>query len=235
MSPRRAPGTEVEGPRRTAEALALAARFAWPAAFVAVVAMTFSYLRDRGAEPKSQTRVEHAGPTVVRDLRAISRLETASLHMEKIVEVKDHQERLHGLVEADDAVLFVATGEVVLGVDLAKMGEDDARFDAATKTAYVTLPQPEVLSSRFDEIHSYVHSRKTDLMAERNEGLEGVARREAIAAFEKAARDPESMKRAREQAERDVRALGAAWGASAVVITWKEPRGEISVGAAPSR
>lgn len=222
-------GGEGAPPARRAETFALVARFAWPAAAVAVAAMAFSYLRDRRPEPTSTVAIAHEGPTVVTDLRALARLETASLHMEKVIEAKDHQRRLGGLVDADDTVLFVATGEVVLGVDLARLVDADARFDAATKTAYVTLPQPEILSSRFDEAHSYVHSRSTDLLAKRNESLEGAARRDAIAAFEKAAREPENLARARAQAEKEIRALGAAWGARAVVVTWQEPRGEVSV------
>jgi hypothetical protein len=211
---------------------AVAARFAWPAAFVAVAALGLGYLRDRKPEAASTVAVEHEGPTIVRDLQALARLETTSLHVEKVIDVTDHQQRLDGLVDAEDSILFVATGEVILGVDLAKREEGDARFDEAKKTAYVTLPQPEILSTRFDEAHSYVHSRSTDLLAKRNEALEGVARREAVSAFEKAARESTAMDRAREQAEKEIRALGKAWGATLVVVRWKQPRGEVGVPAA---
>jgi len=206
-------------------------RLAWPAAFVIVAALGFGYLRQYRETGASVVKVEHEGPTVVKDLRALARLETAAIHVEKVIDVKDHQTRLSGLVEADDAILFVASGEVILGVDLAKLEDGDARFDAATRTVYVTLPGPEVLSTRFDEAHSYVHSRSTDLLAKRNEALEGVARRDAIAAFEKAARETAAMDRARDQADKEVRALGKAWGADAVVVRWKGPKGEVPVAA----
>src|SRR5207302_8300370 len=113
------------------------------------------------------------------------------------------------------------SGEVVVGVDLAKLRDEDVRFDEATKTAYVTLPEPEVLSARFDEAHSYVHARDTDLLARRNEQLESVARREAIAAFEAAGREKDVTARAENQAERQLRAMATAWGARAVVVTWR--------------
>ena len=124
---------------------------------------------------------------------------------------------------ARTTLLFVATGEVVLGVDLGKLGDQDARFDEATRTAYVTLPAPEVLSTRFDEAHSYVHARATDLLAKRNEALESLARRDAVLAFEAAAKDPKAVERAKEQAEKQLRGLGRAWGARDVVITWSAP------------
>lgn len=225
------PRTSLPSRGGTREILATVSRFAWPAAAVAIVAMGLSFARERAnAPPPSTVEVAHAGPTVVKDLQALARLETLSLHMEKIIDVKDRQRHVHGLVEADDAVLFVATGEVVLGVDLAKLRDEDARFDAATKTAYVTLPEPEVLSSRFDEGRSYVHSRSTDFLAKRNEGLEGRARKEAIDAFEKAAREPANLQKARDHAETAVRALGTSWGATKVVITWQTPRGERTAG-----
>jgi hypothetical protein len=209
-------------------------RFAWPAAFVTVSAMTFGYLRELRPAPASEVRVVHPTPTVVKELRELSKLETLSMHVEKVIDIKDHQRRLYGLVDADDSLLFVATGEVVLGVDLGKLGDQDARFDAATHTAYVHLPAPEVLSTRFDEGHSYVHARSTDVLAKRNEALESLARRDAIVAFEAAAKDPKAISRAKEQGERQLRALAKAWGANDVVITWApEARapGEIGVAA----
>ncbi|MBX3193167.1 MAG: DUF4230 domain-containing protein [Labilithrix sp.] len=197
------------------------ARFAWPAAFVAVVAMTLAYLRDARPPPASEIRVEHPTPTVLKDLRELARLETASLHVEKIVEVKDRQHRLYGLVDAEDSLLFVATGEVILGVDLAKLADGDVRFDEATRTAYVTLPAPEVLSTRIDEPKSYVHARTTDVLAKRNEALESVARRDAAAAFAAAGKDAKSIARAKEQAEKQIRTLVKASGARDAVITWQ--------------
>ena len=196
-------------------------RFAWPGAFVAVAAMTFGYLDTREApRPASEIQIVHPTPTVLKDLRELGRLETLALHVEKVVDVKDRQTRLYGLVDAEDSLLFVASGEVVLGVDLAKLHDGDARFDTASNTAYVHLPAPEVLSARFDEPHSYVHARTTDLLAKRNEALESVARRDAIAGFEAAGKDPKAVARAKEQAETQLRALAKGWGARDLVITW---------------
>ena len=80
-----------------------------------------------------------------------------------------------------------------------------------------------LLSTRFDEAHSYVHARATDLLAKRNEALESLARRDAVLAFEAAAKDPKAVERAKEQAEKQLRGLGRAWGARDVVITWSAP------------
>lgn len=203
------------------------ARFAWPAAFVAVAAMGFGWIRtEKAPEPVHEVTVTpQTGPTVVRELLALSRLETASLHVEKVIDLKDHQRRFHGLVDADDSLLFVAAGEVVLGVDLSKA---DVTFDEATKTAKIALNEPEVFSTRFDEPHSYVHSRKTDVLAERNEGLEATARREATKAFAAAGRTPDAQRMAKTQAETELRSLARAWGARELDVEWRTPRGEVA-------
>lgn len=223
------PVAVVRAEPSSSTATASIARFAWPLAFVAIAAMTFAYLRAPKPSPQtSEVRVEHAGATVVRELRALSRLETSALHVEKVIELKDHQKRLHGLVEAEDSLLFVAGGEVVLGVDLSRLGDADLAVDPATGVARIDLPSPEVLSTRFDEARSYVHSRSTDTLARRNEGLESAARREALAAFATAGADPRSIEAAKAQAEKQLRALARAWGAKDLVVTWKGPRGEVA-------
>lgn len=199
-------------------------RFAWPIAVVAIAAMTFAYLHTRADQPTSTVSVAHSGADVVKDLRALARLETAALRVEKVIDVRDRQKRLGGLVDADDVLLFVASGEVVLGVDFAKLEEKDVRVDAAKGTIEIALPPPEVLTTRFDEGRSYVHSRSTDLLAQRNETLEGAARQDAIAAFEKAGREPSAMALARRSAEAQVHALGRAIGRD-LVVTWKDGGG----------
>ena len=205
-------------------------RFAWPLAFVGVAGIGYATVQSLKPPAASASVVEisHPTPTVLKDLRELARLETLSLHVEKVVDVKDHQTRLYGLVDADDTLLFVATGEVVLGVDFSRLRDGDAHFDAATHTAYIDLPAIEVLSSRFDEGHSYVHARKTDVLAKRNEALEAVARRDALTAFEATAKEPASIARAKTQAERQVQALAKAWGAEHVVVTWREAEAPVA-------
>jgi hypothetical protein len=193
--------------------------------------MGFGYLREsKTQEPKtSEIKVEHDGATVVREIRALSKLETGALRVEKVIALKDHQKRLHGLIDADDSLLFVAAGEVVLGVDLAKLGPEDVRFDSKTGVASIDLPSIEVLSTRFDESKSYVHSRTTDTLAQRNEGLEAAARRDALAAFTLAGKDPAAIESAKASAEKQLRGLAKAWGAKDLVLTWKAPSGEVAV------
>jgi hypothetical protein len=217
------PATEASPAGKPASTLpAAVARFAWPAAFVAVAAMGFGLVRPPPAAPAAtHVVVEQPSPNVVRELRALGRLQTAALHLEKVVDVADHQTRLFGLLEAQDSLLYVASGEVVLGIDLERLGPDDAGYDRATGVARVRLPEPEVLSSRLDEVSSHVHARHTELLARRAPELEQLARQRALAAFTAAAEEPRARELARAQAARQLEALAKAWGARELVVTWR--------------
>ncbi|HTN88221.1 MAG TPA: DUF4230 domain-containing protein [Sorangium sp.] len=171
------------------------------------------------------TVVARPSPALVIAIRDLARLETTEVHVEKVVDLADRQSRLFGLVQATDALLLVAVGHVTIGVDLARLGEDDIAMDPETGVARLTLPAPEVFSTRLDEEETYVYTRSTSLLARRNEQLESRARKEATAAIEKAALEGNVMARAKAQAERQIRALATQLGAKRVEIRWREVGG----------
>ncbi len=200
-------------------------KLAWPAAFVTVCAMGFGFLKPAPSVdvPKANAIVVEAPTeTVIKEIRGLGRLETAAVHVEKVVDVTETQKHLFGLLEAKDSLLYVASGELVLGVDLTKLRDGDTRFDPATKKAFVTLPEPELFSSRLDEVRSHVHVRNTEILAQKNDALESVARGRALAAFEVAAHEPSTIAMARARAEQQLRHLAKAWGASDLEITWRD-------------
>ncbi|MEZ4295272.1 MAG: DUF4230 domain-containing protein [Polyangiaceae bacterium] len=163
-----------------------------------------------------------ATPDLLVAVRELSRLETADVHVEKVIDLTDTQSHLFGLVEATDALLLVAVGDATLGVDLSKLGPGDISMDEATKTAHLRLPPPELFRTTLDEKSTYVYARTTSLLARRNEQLEGKARRAAVDAIEEVARKPDMMGRARAQAERQLTALVKQLGAEKVEIAWRE-------------
>ncbi|WP_437753095.1 DUF4230 domain-containing protein [Sorangium sp. So ce1389] len=171
------------------------------------------------------TVVARPSPALVIAIRDLARLETTEVHVEKVVDLADRQSRLFGLVQATDALLLVAVGHVTIGVDLARIGEDDIAMEPETGVARLTLPAPEVFSTRLDEEETYVYTRSTSLLARRNEQLESRARKEATAAIEKAALEGNVMARAKAQAERQITALATQLGAKRVEIRWREVGG----------
>lgn len=161
---------------------------------------------------------------LVTAMRDLSRLEAAEYHLERVIDLRDQQSRFYGMVEGNDAVLLVAAGDVVAGVDLSKLRAGDVTLGKTSGSVVVRLPDPEVFHARLDEAHTYVHSRNTDLFAQRNEALEGRARQIAVQSFEQAAKKSGILDRARVQTERLVRSMLRQLGARDVVVVWGTAR-----------
>jgi hypothetical protein len=161
-------------------------------------------------------------PGVVTAIRDVARLESTTFHIEKVVEATDAQGRLGGLVKAKDALLLVAVGDVVAGVDLSKLRDSDVTVDPSTRTLHVRLPAAEVTSATLDEHATHVYSRTTDLLAVRNEQLEGEARRKAEEQMRAAAVEEGILDRARASADRTLRALLRSLGYENAEIDWND-------------
>lgn len=203
-------------------------RMLWVALGVAVVSAGGGIFLSRSCNPvmtlppaSSSVVVEKPSPTLLVAVRDLARLETNQMHYEKVIDLSDKQSHFFGLVEAEDAILLVASGDVTMGIDLAKVQEPDIQFDADAGVATMTLPPPEIFSTSLDEKHTYVFQRKTDTLAERNESLESKARQAAVQTLSDAAKTPQATDQAKKQAERELRALATALGAKQVNFVWK--------------
>ncbi len=156
-------------------------------------------------------------PDVLRAVRALSRLETVSFHMERVVDLRETQSRAFGMVEAEDAILLVAAADVIAGVDLDAMRDGDVSVEAARRRVTFTLPHATVLSSHLDTSRTFVHTRNTDLLARRQEQLESRARAEAERSLGAAAVEAGILARAEEGATRTLTGLARAMGFDAEV------------------
>lgn len=166
----------------------------------------------------SATTIVRPTPDVVVAVRDLARLESTAYHIERVIDLRDRQERLFGLVQAEDAILLVASGQVTAGVDLTRMRDGDVVVDPEAGTAEILLPAPEILSTRLDNDRTYVHARATDVMARRDETLETRARQEAERTLEEAAIEAGILARARWNAEQTVGTLVRSLGYDRVTI-----------------
>jgi hypothetical protein len=132
-----------------------------------------------GSEPPVMVETVRPGAIVVTAVRDLARLQTVSFHMERVVEVKQRQQQLLGLLESEDALLLVAAADVTAGVDLSKLNDDDVKVDHDDKSVSIELPAPEIFSASLDNKRTHVYSRDTDMLAKRSENLETTARRAA--------------------------------------------------------
>ncbi len=135
--------------------------------------------------------------TVIHDVRSLARLETIEYSIEKVIKADSGQQELWILF--GDKLIFVAHGNVIAGVDLAKLSPEDLWVDAGA--LYVRLPEPEVFVATLDNDKSYVYDRDTGIFTKGNVDLETLARQAAEDEIEKAALEDGILDQARTNAE----------------------------------
>ena len=106
--------------------------------------------------------------TIIEEVRSLARLETIQYSMEKVITAETNQDAFSFLF--GDKLLFVAHGEVIAGIDLEKLTEDDLEY--RDDTLYVRLPAAEVFVATLDNDKSYVYDRETGLFAPNQIDLE---------------------------------------------------------------
>jgi hypothetical protein len=157
--------------------------------------------------------------TIIRQVRDLSRLETASYTIEKVITAESGQETFPLLF--GDRLILVARGQVIAGVDLAQMEEGDILV-TDDGTAIVKLPPAEVLVVTLDNQKSYVIDRDTGLIG-LNPALETEARRAAEEEILNAALEDGVLETAQRNAEMYVRQLILALGFREVVFAQSVP------------
>ena len=190
------------------------------AAFLGTSLVTCAYHVAAGGDDEEEDTVTVVRPTpdVIVAVRDLARLESAQYHVERVIDLRDRQQRLFGLVEAEDAILMVAAGEVTAGVDLTKLEDGDVVVDPEAGTAEIVLPPPEVLITRLDNDRTYVHTRETDALARRSETLETRARQEAERTLRDSALEGGILDRASRNAEQTVEVLVRSLGYDQVTV-----------------
>jgi hypothetical protein len=129
-----------------------------------------------------------------------------------VIDLRDHHDWLFGMLQADDSILLVAAGDVVAGVDLAKLRPEDIQVDEAARSVRIVLPAPEVLSAALDNERTFVFSRETDLLARRSRTLESRARQAAETSIREAAIEAGILARAGSGAQTTIGSLIRALG-----------------------
>jgi hypothetical protein len=136
--------------------------------------------------------------TIVREVRALARLETIQYTVEKVITAETGQGPFGFLF--GDRLLLVAHGEVIAGVDLAQIGPEDVWIDSYGRV-YMILPEPEIFVATLDNEQSYVYDRDTGLLTKGDINLEATARQAAEDAIREAALEDGILHQARVNAE----------------------------------
>jgi hypothetical protein len=152
--------------------------------------------------------------TVVREVNSLARLETIQYSVEKVVTAETGQAFLGVLF--GDRLLFIAHGEVIAGVDLAKLTADDVYVENGM--IFVSLPEAEIFVATLDNDQSYIYDRQIGFLRRGSVDLETAARRAAEDEIEKAAINDGILPQAEENAEDFLRRLFLQMGFPEVVF-----------------
>jgi Protein of unknown function (DUF4230) len=114
---------------------------------------------------------------LVTQVRELNRLETASMHVIHIGRVSQSYKLVPNAL-AGDEITFLAEGDVIAGIDLARLQPRDV-WRSPDGTINLRLPPPQVLVTRVDNQKSRVINRDTGMLRRRDVDLETRARQHA--------------------------------------------------------
>lgn len=160
--------------------------------------------------------------TIVTQINNLSRLETASIELEKVITAERNQEALWGLL--GESMVFVAHGKVIAGVDFAEMTVDDIQV-YGPDTVLIHLP----LAKTFDDLPalntetSYVAHRGTGLLTRADASLETEVRKLAEVTIREEAKERGLVNLANQNAQNYMRDFLMSLGFTNVTFTDSTP------------
>ncbi|MGC9395985.1 MAG: DUF4230 domain-containing protein [Anaerolineae bacterium] len=202
----------------------------WIGIIVVVVASVWIFARSRkpsspnGIDPQAllpqlTPTIYPSAATVIEGVQTLSRLETASYQMEKVITAESGQGPLGFLF--GDRLLLIAYGEMIAGVDVSYIGPADL-MTTDDGTVYVHLPPAEVFVATLDNSRTYVYDRRTGV-AGMNMQLETAARQEAERLMLQAAIENGLLEKADENARDVLRSLLLGLGFRHVIFVKEMP------------
>jgi len=166
--------------------------------------------------PKSSYVFNANSRTVIKQIKSLNRLETAQFTIEKVIDAGSNgnifQQFLFG-----DKLLLIAQGDVIAGVDMTKMKDNDIQID--NTAIRLTLPPPEILIATLNNDQTKVYDRRTGLLTKGDKDLESKARDQATKIIRQAACDGHILDTASANARNQLTALLKSLGFETVIIT----------------
>jgi hypothetical protein len=162
-----------------------------------------------------QTSINVSQPTVVRQIQQLQRLETVTYTMDKIISGERDNAYLPKFL-AGDRLLLVVHGQVIGGVDLAKVQPADVVVHDGKITFH--LPQSEIFSTLIDNARTRVYSRDTGLFTSPDPNLESEVREEAERQLQQAALQDGILKTADQNARSTLASMLKGFGFTQVEI-----------------
>jgi hypothetical protein len=142
-------------------------------------------------------RVDTSRPVVVSQMQRLQRLETVVYGIDRIVTGERAANYLPRFL-AGDRLILIVFGQVIAGVDLARIRPSDVSVEG--RAIRVHLPEPEIFSAYLDESRTRVYSRDTGLFTRVDPDLESDVRKDAEQQIRQAALEGKILDVARRNA-----------------------------------
>ncbi len=169
--------------------------------------------------PQPTPTIYPSAATVIESVQALSRLETASYQMEKVITAESGQGPLGFLF--GDKLLLIAYGKIIAGIDLSYIGPNDL-LTTDEGTVYMRLPPAEIFVATLDNSRTYVYDRRTGVVG-MNPQLETAARQEAEHLMLQAAIENGLLETAEDNARNVLRSLIMSLGFKHVIFVKEMP------------
>jgi len=153
---------------------------------------------------------------VVKEMRALSRLETASFTIEKIIDSESSGNVFQKLLFGDK-ILLIANGNVIAGIDFIGIEEKDVVVEG--KKIQVSLPPPQIFLASLDNTKTKVYDRKSGLLSGGNDNLESEARATAEQSIREAACSSGILDMASDNARKQITSFLSSLGFVEITIT----------------
>lgn len=153
--------------------------------------------------------------TVIKELRELNRLETASFTIEKVIDAGTSGNRFQELLFGDK-ILLIAQGEVIAGFDLSNLSDESVKISGSQLT--LSLPAPQILVTDLDNAQTRVFDRRQGLLTKGDKDLEAAARSEAEKIITQAACEGGILNEATQNAKSQLTALFKTLGFTTVTV-----------------
>lgn len=161
-------------------------------------------------------RINTNRTAVVKEMKALQRLETASFTIEKIIDGGTTEQNPIKQFLFGDRLLLIAHGEVIAGFDLSKISDNDITIKGEEIT--VKLPGPEIFTTVLDNKQTRVYDRRRGILNMGEDNLESEVRQAAEGSIRQAACDGDILKQASENGQKHFKAFFASLGFSKISI-----------------
>lgn len=178
---------------------------------IVFLAVWFVVIRD-----SATTLINTDRAAVIKEIRSLQRLETASFTIEKIIDGGTTGNNIFQQFLFGDKILLIAHGSVIAGFDLSQISDSDIEIkDTALR---ITLPKPQILVTTLDNTQTKVYDRQKGILNPGEKDLESNARKAAEDSIRQAACDGGILTQASDNARKQLTAFFVALGFTQISI-----------------